>query len=165
MASCYVYYPISRHQKKKWKKKKMQKSRKIIKDWVAWWFKRQLQGNPLVVQWLGLCSVSVIGPSSIPRQGPKIQQAKWCERQPQRIRNAKSDTVTAKAISPQIRYVFPIFSDWVLPYELQTAVYKVLVSSLVSIHKIYCVYIVAYKMYTAEKILYCLEINSVSNYL
>ena len=151
MAWCYIYYPTSPHQKKeakKKKKKKMEKSRKIISGWMAWWFKRQLQGNPLVVQWLGLRPV--IGPSLVHSQGPKILHVKWCKRQPQRIWNAKSDTVTAKAISAQIRYVFPIFSDWVLLYELQKAVHKVLVSSLVSIPKIYCIYISIQNVYSWE---------------
>ena len=145
----YLPPPKKRSKKKKKKKEiKWKKSRKIISGWMAWWFKRQLQGNPLVVQWLGLRPV--IGPRLIHSQGPKILQVKWCKRQPQRIWKAKSDTVTAKAISTQIRYVFPIFSDWVLLYELQKAVHKVLVSSLVSIPKIYCIYISIQNVYSWE---------------
>ena len=31
-----------------------------------------MEGNPLEVQWLGLCTSTAGGPSSIPRQGTKI---------------------------------------------------------------------------------------------
>ena len=34
-------------------------------------------GNPLVVQWLGLCTFTARGRGSIPRWGAKIPQAVW----------------------------------------------------------------------------------------
>ena len=60
---------------------------------------RSLPGTCLVVQWLGLHGFSAMGPGSIPGWGTKISQATRHERQSQRIRNAKSDTATAKVMS------------------------------------------------------------------
>ena len=40
--------------------------------------KKNTIGNSLVVQWLGLCTFTAVGPGSIPGQGTKIPQAAPC---------------------------------------------------------------------------------------
>jgi len=40
--------------------------------------KKSVLENSLVVQWLGLCTSTVEGTSSIPGQRTKILQAAWC---------------------------------------------------------------------------------------
>ena len=39
--------------------------------------KKEMEGNSLAVQWLGLCAFTAKGLSSVPGRGTKIPQAPW----------------------------------------------------------------------------------------
>ena len=51
--------------------------------------KKNVTGNSLGVQWLGLHAVTAKGPGSIPGQGTKIPHATWCGQKKNRLRKKK----------------------------------------------------------------------------
>ena len=59
--------------------------------------KKMLGGNSLVVQWLGLHTLTAEGPGLTPSQGTKIPQAVQCgQKKKKKVRNKVGDVTTNK---------------------------------------------------------------------
>ena len=71
-----------------WNLKKMQMN-SFTKQKQTHRHRKQIYGNSLAVQWLGLHASTAKGTGSIPGQGTKIPQAVWCSQKTERKKENK----------------------------------------------------------------------------